>query len=69
MRYLAQQPGGLTDEMFEKDPRQSNRERNWFDVDWNVFALHVDHSFSANSELNLRVFGVVGKSLFHWLSA
>jgi Fe(3+) dicitrate transport protein len=59
MGYLAHQPGGLTDEMFEKDPRQSNRERNWFDVDWNVFALHVDHSFSTNSELNLRVFGLV----------
>lgn len=59
MSYLAQQPGGLSDEMFRNDPRQSNRERNWFDVDWNVFALHVDHSFSANSELNLRVFGLV----------
>lgn len=30
--YLAQQPGGLTDQMFRDNPRQSNRERNWFKV-------------------------------------
>lgn len=58
MNYLAQQPGGLTDEMFEEDPRQSNRERNWFQVNWNLFALHLDHKINASSEVNLRVFGL-----------
>jgi Fe(3+) dicitrate transport protein len=58
MRYLAQQPGGLTDQMFKDDPRQTNRERNWFNVNWNLFALHVDHKFNASNELNLRVFGL-----------
>jgi Fe(3+) dicitrate transport protein len=56
--YLAHQPGGLTDEMFRNDPRQTNRERNWFKVDWNLFALHVDHKFSSSSELNMRAFGL-----------
>ena len=32
--YLAQQPGGLTDIMFNEDVFQSNRERNWFAVNW-----------------------------------
>jgi len=58
MGYLAQQPGGLTDEMFASDPRQSNRERNWFKVNWNLFALHIDHKFSTLAEFNLRVFGL-----------
>ena len=58
MSYLAQQPGGLTDEMFKTDRRQTNRERNWFKVNWNLFALHVDHKVNETSELNLRVFGL-----------
>lgn len=56
--YLAQQPGGLTDDMFKTNARQSNRERNWFKVNWNLYALHFDHKFNANNEFNLRVFGL-----------
>lgn len=58
MNYLAHQPGGLSDEMFDKDPAQSNRERNWFKVNWNLFAMNFDHKFSTSSEFNLRVFGL-----------
>jgi Fe(3+) dicitrate transport protein len=59
MGYLAQQPGGLTDEMFEENPRQTNRERNWFQVNWNLLALHFNHKFSSSSELNIRAFGLL----------
>jgi Fe(3+) dicitrate transport protein len=58
MGYLSQQPGGLSDAMFAENPRQSNRERNWFKVQWNLFALHVNHKFSSTSEFNIRVFGL-----------
>ena len=58
MGYVAQQPGGLTDDMFEQNPRQTNRARNWFKVNWNLAAIHVDHKFNASSEFNLRVFGL-----------
>ncbi len=58
MGYLAQQPGGLTDEMFQENPRQTNRERNWFKVNWNLFALHIDHKFNSTSEINARVFSL-----------
>jgi Fe(3+) dicitrate transport protein len=58
MGYLAQQPGGLTDQMFQENPRQTNRERNWFKVNWNLFAVHLDHKFSSSSEFNLRLFGL-----------
>ena len=58
MSYLAQQPGGLTDAMFRANPRQSNRERNWFRVNWTLPALHLDHKINALNEVNLRVFGL-----------
>lgn len=59
MSYLAQQPGGLTDGMFRDNPRQTNRERNWFKVNWNLMAMHFDHKFSINQEFNLRLFGLL----------
>lgn len=58
MDYLAKQPGGLSDKMFEDDPMQSNRERNWFKVNWNLFALHFDHKINSSNEINLRLFGL-----------
>jgi Fe(3+) dicitrate transport protein len=36
--YLAQQAGGLTDVMFNQTRHRANRSRNWFAVDWNLFA-------------------------------
>lgn len=60
MNYLAQQPGGLTDNQFYEDAKQSNRERNWFQVDWNLFTLHLDYVFNSNLRLNSRTFSLVG---------
>ncbi len=56
--YLAHQSGGLTDAMFHADARQSNRTRNWFAVDWNLFALRLQHKFTTNSEFSLQLFGL-----------
>ncbi|WP_418263145.1 TonB-dependent receptor domain-containing protein [Flavobacterium faecale] len=56
--YLAQQAGGLTDVMFQKDPTQSNRERNWFAVDWNLFALKLEHKFDHDADFSLQLFGL-----------
>lgn len=60
MRYIAQQPGGLTDAQFRDNPRQSNRERNWFKVNWNLFALNLDYSISEKTKINSRFFGLLG---------
>ncbi|HTE25872.1 TonB-dependent receptor domain-containing protein [Flavitalea sp.] len=60
MKYLAQQPGGLTDEQFKLDPSVSVRSRNWFKVDWNLVSLNLDYSFSENSKLNWRNFTLQG---------
>jgi Fe(3+) dicitrate transport protein len=58
MDYLAQQPGGLTDMQFEQDPSQSNRSRNWFQVDWNIAAFTLDYKFNCRTVLNSRTFGL-----------
>ncbi len=57
--YLAQQPGGVTDAQFASNPRQSSRERNWFQVDWNLFALTFDYAISDKTKVNSRSFGLV----------
>jgi Fe(3+) dicitrate transport protein len=49
--------GGLTDLMFSQNPRQSNRTRNWFAVDWNLFALKLEHKFT-NADFSLQLFGL-----------
>ena len=61
MQYLARQAGGLTDAMFQTDPRQSIRERNWFRVTWNVAALTLDYKISDRLLLNLRNFGLIAR--------
>jgi Fe(3+) dicitrate transport protein len=56
--YLAQQAGGLTDVMFNQNPTQSNRSRNWFAVDWNLFALKLEHKFNNDADFSLQLFGL-----------
>src|SRR5690606_35995577 len=56
--YLAKQPGGLTDYMFYQDMFQSNRNRNWFDVNWNLLALRLNHHFTDKSQFSLQLFGL-----------
>ena len=56
--YLAQQAGGLTDAQFEEGPNFSNRARNWFDIDWKVYSLRVEHEFSKKTDASLHLFGL-----------
>ncbi|MEO0573482.1 MAG: TonB-dependent receptor [Bacteroidota bacterium] len=56
LNYLAKQPGGLTDVQFLEDPDFSNRTRNWFDVDWKLFSLRLEHQFSPQTDFSLNLF-------------
>ncbi|MBC7694428.1 MAG: TonB-dependent receptor [Burkholderiales bacterium] len=58
LNYLNQQPGGLTDKQFLKDATQSNRTRNWFKVNWNLYNLNADFKLNDRTRLNVLVFGV-----------
>ena len=58
LSYLAQQAGGLTDYMFDTNPFQSNRDRNWFHVDWLVYNLKWTSSLSKNTNFSFQYFGL-----------
>lgn len=59
MQYLAHQPGGLTDAEFNRDPTISKRERNWFQVKWNVMAVHFEGRLSDRTRIDIRNFGLL----------
>ena len=46
LTYLAKQAGGLSDYMFERNPLQSNRSRNWFNLDWLLYNFKLEKSFN-----------------------
>lgn len=56
--YLAQQPGGLTDAQFYRDPTISNRSRNWFEVDWKLASFKLEHRFSNKTRLSVLTYGL-----------
>lgn len=58
-QYTAQQSGGLTDTQFNIDPRKSYRERNWFNVNWNIIALDINYHFDSDFWINSKTFGVI----------
>ncbi len=58
MNYLSQQAGGLTDEAFLINPKMSNRDRNWFKVNWNLAAILIEYELSEKSKLYSRFFGL-----------
>ena len=61
MSYLSQQAGGLTDFMFNENPRQSIRDRNWFHVDWNMLAVTSTTELGRNGTLDVRAFGMLSE--------
>ncbi len=56
--YLAKQAGGLTDQLFEMNPRLSTRTRNWFDVDWKLYNLKLEHALNDRARFSLSYFGL-----------
>lgn len=60
MKYLAKQPGGLTDAQFKEDASVSVRDRNWFKVDWNLISLNMDYAISSKSRLEWRNYTLQG---------
>ncbi len=61
LNYLAKQAGGLTDDMFNENPYQSNRSRNWFEIDWLLYSIQYKHNFSENTILSANFFGLNAK--------
>ncbi|WP_229247960.1 TonB-dependent receptor [Dyadobacter sandarakinus] len=58
--YVYQIPGPLTDAMFNADPRQSTRSRNYFNPDIYIPSIVLDWRLSASTHLKLTSSGVYG---------
>lgn len=58
--YLMQQPGGLTDNQFNYNPRQATKERNWFNINWNIPSLKFEYQPKENIRWNTVFFGLIG---------
>ena len=56
MNYESQQPGGLTDDQFAQNHKQSLRKRNWFSAPWNVASLLIKYAISSNVNLQIKSF-------------
>ncbi len=59
--YLAKQAGGLNDNMFYQNPFQSNRSRNWFNVDWLLYNVKYSKKFKSNKSFTASIFGLNAK--------
>tara|TARA_B100000768_G_scaffold51187_1_gene49891 strand:+ start:4484 stop:6895 length:2412 start_codon:yes stop_codon:yes gene_type:complete len=58
INYLTQQAGGLTDQMFEEDPLQSNRSRNWFEINWLLYSNKLNYIYSKKTNFSFNFFGL-----------
>ncbi len=54
LRNKIKMPGGLTDSMFEANPKASTRARNWLKSPWNVVAAYANFTPSLNSTISLK---------------
>ena len=59
MDYHLQQPGGLTDQEFKENPRQSLRNRNWFAANWNIAALTLKYDIDSNNLLSVKAYSLI----------
>lgn len=58
LSYLAQQAGGLSEKMFNEDPFQSIRSRNWFAIDWLLYNVKFEKSFNKKTNFLFQFFGL-----------
>ena len=63
LNYLAQQAGGLTDNMFLENPFQSNRTRNWFELNWLLYNVKLKKEWNKNTRFSLNIFGLDAQRL------
>ena len=61
MNYKSQQPGGLSDEQYTNNHRQSFRERNWFGAPFNVASLTIKYNISHSVNLQIKSFATIAE--------
>lgn len=54
LRNRIKMPGGLTDSMFNVNPRASFRSRNWLKSPWNVVNAYANYKITPQTSLNVK---------------
>jgi Fe(3+) dicitrate transport protein len=54
LRNRIQMPGGLTDSMFQANPKLSTRARNWLKSPWNILTAYVSYKPSERTTISLK---------------
>lgn len=54
LRNRIKMPGGLTDSMFDANPRSSFRSRNWIKTPWNIVNAYANYKFSSQTSVNIK---------------
>jgi Fe(3+) dicitrate transport protein len=54
LRNRIQMPGGLTDSMFQANPKISTRARNWLKSPWNIIAAYANYNPSQKTTISLK---------------
>jgi Fe(3+) dicitrate transport protein len=56
----SQQPGGLPDQLIEKNAQESLRSRNWFDITWTTPALIANYKINERTRWNTKLYATIG---------
>ncbi len=54
LRNQIQMPGGLTDSLFNANPKISTRSRNWLKSPWNIVTAYLNFTPSENTTISLK---------------
>ncbi|MEO6452479.1 MAG: TonB-dependent receptor [Ginsengibacter sp.] len=54
LRNSVKMPGGLTDSMFDANPRSSFRSRNWLKSPWNIISGNINYTISSNTTFSFK---------------
>ncbi len=54
LRNKIHMPGGLTDSLFNADPKQSTRSRNWLQSPWNIISANITYKINENTSLSFK---------------
>lgn len=65
-RNLVQMPGGLNDSLFNIDPQQSLRSRNWLQTPWNIVSAYWDYTISKNTQVHFISSYAFSKRMLVW---
>lgn len=66
LRNKIQMPGGLTDSLFNANPRQSTRARNWLDSPWNILTFTADYRLSDRTLVTFKAAGNLSARRLVW---